>query len=209
MAPEPRSAALQRFLDSMILDIDKWRDGEPYDLDALRAITPDEHWQVLSILEERLADSRADWRDVDAVAALATPDADVVLERCASHADPAVRLRAAPHLASRGHRHVIQKQLLGILLDPHTTAPIDATMRLAEQHPTAYVKDALLDCAIRGAPHLRVHAAALALYLAGGAKEPFDWDHRPLFLQFGEEEEATRAAAMSELRALMNARRTE
>jgi len=78
-------------------------------------------------------------------------------------------------------------------------------MRLAAAYPTLAVREALLECALHGAQHLRAHAAALALYLAGRAEGTFDWNHRTLFLQFGVDDERTRAAAMRELRALMNA----
>ena len=201
--PVAKSEALERFLASMILDVDKWRDGEPYDLDALGEITPAERTHVLAVLQERLAGSGADWRDVDAVAALGIRAADTLLRRCAWHADAAVRLRAAPLLAARGDATVVERELLRILRDRESNAPIEATMRLAEEHPSEPVKQALLVCAIHGAPHLRVHAAALALYLAGVAKDAFDWDHRPLFLQFGEDDESVRVAALGALRSLM------
>ena len=61
------------------------------------------------------------------------------------------------------------------------------------------IRAALLWCAVDGAPHLRVHAAALALYLAGGARSAFDWEHRPLFLGFGEPPRAERQAALAGL----------
>jgi len=199
-----RSPALERFLASMILDVDKWRDGEPYDLDALSEITAEERAHVKAVLAERLAGSSADWRDVDAAAALGTPAAEALLSRCVKHPDPAIRLRAAPLLAERGESAAPEREVLRILRDPRSDAPIDATMRLAEAHPTDAVKQALLHCALHGAPQLRVHAAALALYLAGKADEPFDWSYRPLFLRFGEDDERARVDAMVELRALMD-----
>ena len=44
-----------------------------------------------------------------------------------------------------------------------------------------------------------MHAAALLLYLAGKARERFDWAQRPFFLQFGEEAPAVRERAYAEL----------
>jgi hypothetical protein len=199
-----KSPALERFLASMVLDYDKWHDGEPYDLDALREIYPTERAPVLAILEEHLASSGADWRDVQAVAALDTAEAAALLARCAKHPNSEIRVHAAPFLAGRGGYDVPERELLRILGDPQTDAPIEATMRLATTYPSERVKHALLECAVHGAQHLRPHAAALALYLAGVADTEFDWKHRPLFLRFGVDNEDVRAEALRELRALMD-----
>jgi hypothetical protein len=201
-----KSPALQRFLASMVLDFDKWHDGEPYDLDALRQIEPSERAEVLALLDAHLAGSGADWRDVEAVAALDTEEAAALLAQCAHHRSAEIRLHAAPFLAERGAPDVPERELLRILGDPRTDAPIVATLRLATAYPTERVKQALLECAVHGAQHLRVHAAALALYLAGVADDEFDWNHRALFLRFGVANEHERAEALRELRALMGNR---
>jgi hypothetical protein len=70
---------------------------------------------------------------------------------------------------------------------------------LVPEYATPYLRNVLLDCARIGQPDVRVHAAALCLYLAGKAKEPFDWKHRPFFLKFGEEDPAIRKRAFEEL----------
>jgi len=74
---------------------------------------------------------------------------------------------------------------------------------MAEEHATEDVKHALL-----AASHNRtasaMHCAGVLCYLAGVAKEPFDWNLRPLFLRLGPEEpEDDRAAAFRELCALV------
>ena len=56
-----------------------------------------------------------------------------------------------------------------------------------------------MDQALNGTEVMRVHAAALSLFLAGKAKEPFDWDERPFFLRFGSEDRAERLVAYREL----------
>ena len=59
--------------------------------------------------------------------------------------------------------------------------------------------DALFSCALHGSSVARVHAAALAAYLHGKAKEAFDWDRRPFWLEFGEEDPAKVEAAFRRL----------
>ena len=91
------------------------------------------------------------------------------------------------------------------LRDPATEIGAAAVMLAAEARLGPRVPEALLWCALDGAEHLRVHAAALALYHAGGAPESFDWKQRPLFLQFGESDRTVRLPAVTELRRRMKA----
>jgi len=69
---------------------------------------------------------------------------------------------------------------------------------LAQAHPTPAVIDALFRAASRHRDGA-VHAAALLLYLHGKAKDPFDWDQRPFFLQFGDDDPKVRRAAFEQL----------
>ena len=73
-------------------------------------------------------------------------------------------------------------------------------LELAEQCPTPRVKRALLDRARTADSVTRVNAAALLMYLCGQAPEPFDWNLRPFFLRFGEEDPNELRAAWTELR---------
>ncbi len=70
---------------------------------------------------------------------------------------------------------------------------------LAEAHPSAGVRKALLKLALDDGETMRVHAAALSLYLAGKASVAFDWEHRPFFLRFGEEDRKSHKEAHHEL----------
>jgi hypothetical protein len=198
----PKSLACERFLTSMSLDVERWRDGDPYDLTALDGFTSADRAEVVHVLAERLA-GPGDWRDVDALAALDTPAADALLADCVRHANVIVRLWAGRRLAERGAPEALDRELLDVLGDPDSDAPIEMTMHLVNEYPTLAVRKALLQCAVEGATHLRVHAAALALYLAGRATEPFDWGHRPLFLRFADEDRSARLAAMQDLRRMI------
>jgi hypothetical protein len=202
--PNPAdTAAVRRFVSSTMLTMDQWRDGEGYDLSALLGLSNPEAAFILDLLNDRLESAGADIRDVDAMAALEIPPARMVIKRLAEHWSAAIRLRAARYLTERGDASAAEQEIVRLLEDPKTDIVADALITMAERHPTAAVRAALLECALDGADHLRVHAAALALFLAGGSKESFDWDHRPLFLEFGESDRAVRVTAMRKLKQLM------
>ncbi len=202
--PDPaRSPAVQRFVRSMRLTVDQVRDGDGYDLSALHGLSNPEAAHILNLLNERLEDSGAGWREVDAMAALEIPPARMALKRLAEHPSAEVRLRAVRHLAERGDAAAAEREIVRLLRDPRTDIGADALMTMAEDHPGDAVRQALLECALDGADHLRVHAAALALFLSAGAQEAFDWNFRPLFLEFGEPDRAVRLEAMKKLKELM------
>lgn len=195
--------AMARFLASLELDYARWREGDGYDLEALRALTPSEQEVALALLRERVDGPGAGWREVEAVAALTLPAAVRFLRELEWHDVAEIRLRAAELAPDGARRGTVEREVLRLLRDPATDIGADALMRRAEEHPEPAIREALLWCAVDGAPHLRVHAAALALYLAGGATEAFDWAHRPLFLRFGEQPREERQAALAELLARM------
>ncbi|HEU5218950.1 MAG TPA: HEAT repeat domain-containing protein [Gemmatimonadales bacterium] len=197
------SPAVRQFVRSTMLSMDQWRDGEGYDTSMFRGLSQPEAACILDLLNERLADSGAGWRDVDAMAELGIPPARMAMQRLARHPKAEVRLRAARHLAAWGDPSSAEREIVTLLRDADTDIGADALMAMAEHHPSVPVRKALLDCAVDGAEHLRVHAAALALFLAGGAAESFDWEHRPLFLEFGEPDRATRIGALQKLKRLM------
>ncbi len=198
-----KSPAVERFRQSTSLSYDQWHDGEGFDLTALEGMTPAESAEVLALLRERLEQSGAGWREVESVAALGTEAADRLLAALVEHPAAEVRLRATRILAERGDPAPSEREIVRRLRDPHAGGGIDALMRMAEAHPTPAVRQALGVCAVDGAPDYRVHAAALLLFLEGGAEASFDWTHRPLFLQFGAADRAARVAAMARLEALM------
>jgi hypothetical protein len=199
------SSGIDRFVASLNLDYEKWREGIGYDLDALQNLNAEERARVLALLQARLDRPGAGWREVEAIAALETDEARATLEALTQHENIEMRLRALRRLSSSGKGARIEKAVVRILRDPDAdvSMKVDSIMTMAREHPTAAMQQALLFCAVDGAPDLRVHAAALALYLAGRAKEPFDWNFRPLFLEFGESDRTVRLSALGKLTALI------
>jgi HEAT repeat protein len=204
MPPRPpqRSDSVARFITSMSLGYDQWHDGEGYDLALLTGLSPEESADILGILAERLEGS-AGWREVEAVAALGTAESSALLTRLLRHPSAEVRLRAAQCVAHAGDAAPAEREIVRLLRDPLAEIGTAALMQMVEAHPTPQVRTALRYCAVDGAAPFRVHAAALLLYLGGGAEESFDWNHRPLFLKFGEDDRAVRLAALARLEEML------
>jgi HEAT repeat protein len=198
-----RSDRVARFITSMSLSYDQWHDGEGYDLSLLGGLSAVEAADVLEVLTERLADSSGGWRDVEAVATLGTAESSALLTRLLRHPSAEVRLRAAQCVAHTGDAAPAEREIVRLLRDPLAEIGTAALMQMVEAHPTPQVRTALRYCAVDGAAPFRVHAAALLLYLGGGAEESFDWNHRPLFLKFGEDDRAVRLAALTRLEEML------
>jgi len=100
----------QRFLDSMIIGYVQWHDGEGYDLEALAALSPEERAAAETVLLMHLA-TKADWRDVEALAALGTPGAMTAVKFAAKHGDSEVSNRALEILAREAAVLFFQKEI--------------------------------------------------------------------------------------------------
>ena len=185
--------AFLRFVESMNIGHEEWREGIGYDVQALAGMTPEERATVETTLIAHLAD-RGDWRDVEALAALGTPGAKAAVSLAAKHRNSEVRNYALKTLAKAEPPGASERE------EAIVHAVERGALDLAESNPTPRVKRALLDCARLADPVTRVNAAALLLYLCGKADEPFDWSHRPFFLRFGSEDTQELRVAWTELR---------
>jgi hypothetical protein len=188
----------QRFLDSMSMDYSKWRDGEGYDLDALRNLSIDEKEKVVDIL---IARGINDWRDIDALAEFDSKKTLSTLKDALKSKYYEVRMWAADKLSRKGI--ISEREIETLLVE---TIPLVSilngqtfTLRLAERYPTPAVKRMLLSCVLLGNDDIRVHAAALICYLYGIATSSFDWDLRPFYLRFGDKNLSNRKLAYDEL----------
>lgn len=189
-------SALERFRASMIIDVEKWRDGIGYDLDALRESSGDQREAIEDLL---LHKSPRDWRDVEALALLGTDAARDALVNALDDADPQVRLavvRCAPDLVS------VQERTESLVRAIKSAAPFEGLSQILDEaedfHPPKVI-DALLRAAFEGDQVAAVNIAALLLYLHGQAEEAFDWAHRPFVLRFNTEDAAERKAVFLEL----------
>lgn len=199
MGDDEGTDAVRRFEQSMIMDFDSWHDGTGYDLDAVRSATPDEREAITALLLQR---DVTDWRDVEALAALATPEADKRLERAFGRGSLALRLsvlRHAPHLVS-------ERKRIKLLVEGTERATIGdgltPTLLEVETFHPAPIVEALLRGTLERTGEVAVHLAAMVSFVHGATKESFDWDQRPLFLRFNTDSDAERGEAFRELCAL-------
>lgn len=191
------SPAYRRFLSSMVIDYEKWHDGIGYDLPALADMTADER---RTIERKLLSTQDLDWRDLEAMAALDTPDTRAALRRLAKGANGELRLAAGGHLADLGESVDEAASVARALRESEAdSTDMNRALEMAEEHATPEVLARLLECARAGKD--AVHCAALLYYHSGLTDDPFDWDHRPFFLRFGED--GDRAAAYQELLELL------
>jgi hypothetical protein len=192
------SEEYQRFLDSMELDYAKWHDGVGYDLDALRKLSPDEQTKVENLLIERGVNG---WRTIDALAKIGSERALSALKNALQSDRYEVRIRAIERLSEKGS--ISESEIETILVETIPLVDIlngqTFTLRLAEEYPTPAVKRVLLWCTLHGNEDIRVHAAALIHFLYGIAASSFDWDHRPFYLRFNDEDISNRKLAYDEL----------
>jgi len=189
-----KSAAWERFLDSMAIDFERWHDGTGYDLDALDEMTPAERREIEAML---IGKAEQDWRDFEALKHLDTPKAREAIRRGLDAADPETRAAAARHLDEDDpERGRALARALG------EAAPFEGLSPLldeaAEFHPPEVVDALLRGAATSEDETVAVNYAAMLYYIHGLAEEPFDWSHRPFFLRFGEGG-AERSAAFDEL----------
>ena len=200
----PSSDAYERFQKSTLMDYEKWHDGIGYDLKAFKQMTADEQAQVLDQIRQK---TEKDWRDAELLEFVGgdqkhSKQADQTLRGMAdsNSIDLPAQLRAIEALIDAGKLDDIDRRLADALRQAEAFNGLDASLRLAAEHPGPMVKMALLQ-GVRDRPgEVGVNYAAMLFYLAGITKEEFDWDMRPFFLHFADgTPQAERDAAFAEL----------
>ena len=182
----------------MNLDVDKWREGIGFDLEALKQVTDHERDALVTILAEQL-EAHPDWRPIEALGAIGTPPAIEAIHRTLREGSPETRLYAAEQLAEMGETEHLDRAIIDALRETSLYGGLSRALDLAEEHPSPQIQETLLDLALNGDEEQRIHCAALALYLGGKADEAFDWNHRPFFLQFGDSDRKVQIEAYKEL----------
>lgn len=191
--PDPAS----QFLASMPMTFDMWHDGLGYDLDALARVPPE---QLPAIEAKLIAKQPWDWRDIEALARIDSAAARAAVRAALTDRDLKVRREAQRHVEASAidpaaREAALVKTLESVDVMNGLSAAIDEAV---EFHPPAVV-DALLRGALTGPGGRAIHFAALLYFIHGKSSEPFDWNHRPFFLTFGDEEPAARHAAFRTL----------
>ena len=194
--PRSPGTLVERFRESMVCNYERWHEGIGYDLGLLKSATPEELVEIEELLVSRPVE---DWRDVEALAALNTPRAKVLLRKALQSSDPAVAAavaRHAPVLVSDAERTTM---LVKALEKAEAFGGLSATLdQVAEFHPPEVVL-ALLRGVLARDGGTAVHYAAMLMFIHGKATSAFDWQQRPFFLRFNTEDADERTAVFREL----------
>lgn len=194
------TGALNRFRASMVLDYDKWKDGTPYDLDALDAMPTADRAQIAA---EIISRGRLDWRDVDALRRIGTPEALARIDRAVESQSDHGGAAALKAKADGGWSSELETRFLEALDDARLMeTSLDRLFAVAEAHPTPRVQAKLWQLATESANGVRYAFGAFLLYLHGHADEWYGLDDnaRPHLLALSERGE-TREAALNWLKA--------
>lgn len=197
--PAPKPITLvERFRESMVCNYERWHDGIGYDLDLLKSASPEELVEIENILTTRPV---TDWRDVEALAALNTPRAQVLLRKASSSSNPEIAsavVRYAPRLISDADK---TRTLVKALGKAEAFGGLSSTLAEVEQFHPPEIIEALWEGVEKRDGETAVHYAAMLMFLHGKAKSAFDWELRPFFLRFNTSNPTARAAACRELRS--------
>ena len=159
----------------MIIDYDAWKEGTPYDIPALADVTPEERDRLTDEICER---SSLDWRDVEALRALATPKA---IKRVGVAAEKQTDGGGIEAFADEIEKH-------------------GWTEEIATAHPTpAVMKQLMRGARISGDNTVRYSMGGFLLELTGhvDTRYTFDKDIRPHLLDLNSDDYKTYKAAVA------------
>ena len=199
LPPRNPTPAYTRFKQSMIIDYDAWKEGTPYDIAALADVTPEER----DLLTEEICERGSlDWRDVEALRALATPKAiKRVGVAAAKQTDGAGVEAFMDEIAAQGWTDDIESRFIDKLERAASmTGALDRLYDIAEQHQTpAVMKQLMRNARISGDETVRYSMGAFLLYLTGhvDSRYVFDTDHRPHLLNLNSDDYKTYKAAVA------------
>ena len=203
--------AFTRFRKSMIIDYDAWKEGTPYDIPALAEVTPDERDRLTDEICER---SSLDWRDVEALRALATPKAIKRVGVAADKQTDGGGIEAfADDIAKHGWTPEIESRFIDKLERALSmTGALDRLYEIAEAHPTPAVLEQLMrNARISSDNTVRYSMGGFLLELTGhiDTRYTFDPNIRPHLLDLNSDDYKTYKAAVAWLEAkVANPRQT-
>lgn len=182
----------------MMIDYEAWREGAPYDVAALGEITVEER----NLLTDELCEkSSLDWRDVEALRALATPKALKRVGLAAEKQTDGGGIEAFLDDVAKGWSSEIEARFIEKLERVQSmTGALDRLYDIAEAHPTPAVMEQLLrNARIHSDPTVRYSMGAFLLELTGhtDTRYTFDADIRPHLLNLNSANYAEYKAAVA------------
>lgn len=198
LPPRNPSPAYERFKRSMIIDYGAWREGTPYDVPALAEIT-DEERELLT--DELCEKDSLDWRDVEALRALATPKGLKRVGKAAEQQTDGAGIEAFLDDVAAGWTPEIEARFIEKLERAQSmTGALDRLYEIVEAHRTpAVMAQVLRNARIHSDPTVRYSMAAFLLELTGHAdtRYTFDPEIRPHLLDLNSADYATYKAAVA------------
>ncbi len=196
--PSFRSEVVDRFHASMTIDYEKWHDGIGYALDEVpQASAADK--EVIT----QLVTPPKDWRDVETLAALATPDAITMLRQLKDTGSSELKAAVAsyaPHVLQDAQRATL---LVSILEQGEFYGGLTSALLEVEAFHPAPVVDALFRGLFLRPGDVACNFAGMLVYVHGHARSSFEWSKRPLFLRFNTDDQLERQRAFHDLCALI------
>lgn len=197
LPPRNPSPAYQRFKRSMMLDYDAWRDGTPYDVAALADVTEDER----ELLTDELCEKGSlDWRDVEALRALASPRALERLGKAAESQTDGGGIEAFMDEVSQSWTPEVEARFIDKLERVQSmTGALDRLYDIAEAHPTpAVIAQLLRNARIHSDPVVRYSMGAFLIELTGhDTRHTMDEAIRPHLLNLNSADYKTYKAAVA------------
>lgn len=198
LPPRNPSPAYTRFKQSMIIDYSAWRDGEPYDIAALAEVTEEERGLLTDEICEK---GSLDWRDVEALRALATPKALKRVGKAAQKQTDGAGVEAFMDEVAQGWTPEIEARFIDKLERVESmTGALDRLFEIAEAHPTpAVMKQLLRNAKSHGDPTVRYSMGAFLLELTDHADTRYTFDEaiRPHLLDLNSDDYTTQRAAVA------------
>jgi uncharacterized membrane protein len=173
---EPRTDAWTRFVTSMEMTQDVWRDGTGYDLDALQAMSSIERGAMAELITTRLGNRNRtpDWRDLEAAHAFGLTD---VLKQLADDPDPLVRIRALELVGADG---AVETELCSTLHESRDANVVSRALDRVANYPTADVMNALIS-RVRRLDANFIYAALVLLEVFADVADT--WAERPFLFE--------------------------
>ena len=184
-----------RFVKSMEINYEKWRDGVGYDLEALREADAKEREAIEKILTDK---TPRDWRDIQALATLNTSTSreTVLHSRGENNEVNMAVLRFAPDLVcNEAKTRTLVKALKTASFFDGFSQTLDI---VGEYHPKEVVHE-LFHGALHREGGIAVHFAALLFYIYGKGETIFDEKNRNFFLKFNTPKLSERRLVFNEL----------
>lgn len=177
---EPKTEAWTRFIGSLEMNMDSWRDGTGYDLPALCEMKEIERGAIREMIATRLANKNraADWRDLEAAESLGLRDS---IAARADDDDPRTRLRAKEAM---GDTDAVEAELCKTIASSRDSDAVSKALDHVANYPSEAVKEAVI-ARVKKVDSQFIYASMVMLEVFGGVEDAFA--ERPFLFQVQEQ----------------------